>query len=167
MPRRPLVVRDSAIHGRGAFAAADLAAGDLISVYSGQLIDWPEATRRYQDLDVPAGHTFFFDLGDGHVIDGGRGGNAARWINHGCEPNCEAAVEGRTVEILAARDIVKGEELLLDYQLELDPTATAAERKAYACRCGAASCRGTMLAAPPPASPPSRRRIKPTQSARS
>jgi SET domain-containing protein len=156
MPRSPLVVRTSGIHGRGAFAAVDIPAGELVSVYRGELIDWPEATRRYQDLDVAEGHTFFFDLGDGRVIDGGQGGNSSRWINHGCEPNCEAVVEGGSVEILAARDIVKGEELLLDYALELDPTATADERAAYACRCGASTCRSTMLAPPAP-----RRRSKP------
>ena len=35
-------------------------------------------------------HTLLFELSDGMVIDAGLRGNAARWINHGCQPNCEA-----------------------------------------------------------------------------
>lgn len=83
-----------------------------------------------------------FDVGDGLVIDGTRGGNEARWINHGCEPNCEAVMDGRRIEIHTLRDIAKGEELLLDYQLQVEGDDVSA----YACRCGAVSCRSSMLA---------------------
>lgn len=37
-----------------------------------------EAARRSNYPD----HTFFFDLGDGGVIDRAAGGNSSRWINH-------------------------------------------------------------------------------------
>jgi SET domain-containing protein len=87
-----------------------------------------------------------FDLGDGLVIDGSRGGNSARWINHGCVPNCEAVVVGRRIEIHALRDIEPGEELLLDYQLQLELDPEDADTSVYACRCRAASCRSSMLA---------------------
>jgi len=39
----------------------------------------------------------------------------------------------------------KGEELAYDYQLNIDGRVTKAMREAYACRCGAPRCRGTML----------------------
>jgi len=51
------------------------------------------------------GHTFFFDLGDGRVIDEGQGGNSARWVNHSCAPNCETEQKGSRVHFYALRDI--------------------------------------------------------------
>ena len=39
------------------------------------------------------GITYLFNLSDGTTIDGGDGGNATRFLNHACKPNCEA-VEG-------------------------------------------------------------------------
>ena len=60
-------------------------------MYSGERITWKEADRRPpSDPDDP-NHTFFFSLSDGKtVIDANVNGNAARWINHACGPNCEA-----------------------------------------------------------------------------
>ena len=82
----------------------------------------------------------------GLVIDALYGGNNARWINHACEPNCEAEeIEGR-VFIKALRDLTPGEELFYDYGLVLEERHTAKVKKQFACWCGAATCRGTMLA---------------------
>lgn len=140
---RRIAVRRSPVHGRGVFALRDIAAGEFVLPYAGEVVDWDEAQRRYADSDVDEGHTFFFDLGDGRVIDGAVGGNSARWINHGCDPNCEALQDGADIEIHARRDITAGGELFLDYQLVLDDDT--ADRAAYACACGSPSCRGTML----------------------
>ena len=139
------LVRESGIHGRGVFATAPVAEGEHLMDYRGELIDWDEANARYADGGAERGHTFYFDLGDGWVIDGGVGGNSARWINHGCAPNVHAVVEGDRVSFVALRDIEVGEELLLDYRLELDEGADEEERSWYACRCAAPDCRRTML----------------------
>ncbi len=144
---RRVTVRRSPIHGRGLFAATDIAAGEEVAEYRGEVIGWDEAMRRYEDGLTEAGHTFLFDIGDGLVIDGRRRGTVARWINHGCEPNCAAEVIGRKVVVTATRDIASGEELLLDYQLQLEDTPSEEDAAAYACGCGAASCRSTMLGA--------------------
>jgi SET domain-containing protein len=146
MASRRVSVRRSAIHGRGVFARLPIAAGESILEYGGVVRPWDEAARDYQESDAEAGHTFFFDLGDGHVIDGSVGGNSSRWINHGCDPNCEAVVDGDRIVIWALRDIAPGEELLLDYRLELHEESGHEARAAYACRCSASSCRRTMLA---------------------
>jgi len=140
------VVRDSGIHGNGVFATRPILEGDHVMDYHGEVIEWDEANHRYAASEAEPGHTFFFDLGDGRVIDGGQGGNSARWINHGCDPNVRAVVEGSHIELLALRDIAAGEELLLDYRLELDESAGEDERSSYACRCAAEDCRLTMLA---------------------
>ena len=46
-------------------------------------------------------HTFVFGLSDGRVIDGSRGGNSTRFLNHDCSPNYEAIEMGEQVFIHA------------------------------------------------------------------
>ena len=149
MSNERVVVRQSQVHGRGVFAVHDLDASEEILAYTGELITWSTAQERASRSDAEASHTFFFDLGNGSVIDGGSGGNATGWINHGCEPNCEAELRDGAIVIFALRTIAAGDELLLDYQLELDDGAqppSAQDHQTYACLCAAATCRGTMLA---------------------
>ena len=144
--KRPYRVRNSAIHGRGVFAARTIRKGALIVEYRGLRTTW-EAVNELPDSDPEnPEHTFIFEISDGKVIDGGRRGNAARWINHSCAPNCKSFEddEGR-VFIEARRIIPAGEELTYDYRLSLDCRITQKLRKAYACRCGARRCRGTIL----------------------
>lgn len=141
---RRVIVRRSVIHGRGVFAARPLRAGERLFEYTDEVTTWKAAVRRYESRGDEA-HTFLFGLSDGRVIDGGRGGNSARWLNHACEPNCGTIeVDGR-VFIDAARNIQGGEELFIDYALELDDSTAGDERTAYRCLCGAPICRGTML----------------------
>ncbi len=148
--RAKIVVRNSAIHGRGVYAARNIRKGERIIEYKGEIISWKEADRRPpSDPDDPH-HTFYFSLDDGkRVIDANVGGNAARWINHSCDPNCETEEtdDGR-VYIEALRDIARGEELHYDYCLILDEKPTKKLRRQYACLCGAQDCRGTMLDLP-------------------
>ena len=139
-------MRRSGVHGRGVFAMRDIAAGARLIEYRGEVIDWPEALRRNPHDPSQPNHTFYFHLDDGRVIDGNVRGNAARWINHACEPNCEAdEIDGR-IYIRALRDLHAGEELFFDYRLVIDERMTARLKRDYACRCGSANCRGTMLA---------------------
>jgi SET domain-containing protein len=88
-------------------------------------------------------------LSDGTVIDARVGGNAARWINHSCDPNCEALESTRNrVWIYAKRTIRPGEELTYDYRLTLEGPISQRTRKALRCKCRSARCRGTMLMDP-------------------
>jgi len=139
-------VRRSGVHGKGVYALQPIARGERIVEYTGQLITWKEALRRHpHDPDDP-NHTFYFHIDDGRVIDGKYGRNAAKWINHSCQPNCETdEVDGR-VYIKARRAIKPGEELNYDYALVLDGRHTAKIKKEFECRCGSRKCRGTLLA---------------------
>jgi uncharacterized protein len=139
-------VRNSRVHGRGVFAARKIPLGTRIIEYAGERITWKEAVRRENKKAADDFHTFFFSLDNGKIIDGGSDGNDARWINHGCEPSCEAREEDGRVFISALRDIARGEELNYDYGLVMDERHTPALKRAYACLCGAPSCRHTMLA---------------------
>jgi uncharacterized protein len=143
---RRIQVRRSGVHGKGVFALQPLAADEPIIEYIGERISWKEALRRHpHDPDDP-NHTFYFHIDDGRVIDANVGGNAARWINHACAPNCEADETDGRVFIRALRAIRSGEELFYDYRLIIDDRYTKKLRDQYACRCGAPSCRGTLLA---------------------
>ena len=140
------VVRRSGIHGRGVFAARDIPKGTRILEYRGVRISYDRAAELYsEDEDQPT-HTFLFEIDDDTVIDAGQRGNAARWINHSCAPNCEAVDEGGRIYIEAIRRIRAGEELGYDYNITLEERHTAAERRRWACLCGARTCRGTLLA---------------------
>ncbi|MEF9942767.1 MAG: SET domain-containing protein-lysine N-methyltransferase [Burkholderiaceae bacterium] len=147
-PRTPRIqVRDSAIHGRGVYAARDLRQGEQLIEYKGERISWKEADRRPPSNPSDPNHTFFFSLSDGKtVIDASVDGNSARWINHSCQPNCEAEEtdDGR-IFIRTLRDIASGEELNYDYGLIIDEPLTKKLKQAYECRCGNDNCRGTML----------------------
>ena len=145
----PVVVRRSIIQGRGVFATRDIVEGESIIEYAGLLITHGEADRLCDDERMRRHHTFLFAVDDRFVIDGARGGNAARFINHSCEPNCESLVVRRRVFIHALRDIPSGEELLYDYWYTTDEGYSLDElRRIYPCRCRAPGCRGT-LARPP------------------
>lgn len=140
------IVKGSAIHGRGVFARRKIAKGARIVEYKGERISARQALQRHgRNQDNPF-HTFFFSLEDGRLIDGAVDGNNARWINHHCNPNCEASEEDGRVFIYALRDIEPGEELGYDYGLIVEERHTPAVKQAYGCRCGAANCRKTMLA---------------------
>jgi len=144
---RRITVRTSPVHGRGVFALADLPTGTLLLEYKGLRLSWKEAQRIHAKSGSEDGHTFLFGLDDGSVIDGARGGNSARWLNHSCAPNCEAEQDGERVFIRAIRPIGKGQELFIDYRLTVEGRRTAALKRLYACRCLASGCRGTMLSA--------------------
>ena len=141
------VVRQSEVHGKGVFARRKLPAGMAVIEYKGERIDLAEADRRAEKRQWPINHTYFFTLADGRVIDGGRRGNDARYINHSCEPNCEAMEHGDgRVFIYTLRDICRGEELSYNYALIYEGRHTASVKRAFACRCGSPGCAGTYLA---------------------
>jgi SET domain-containing protein len=142
------VVRRSPRHGRGVYAAAAIPAGTRIIEYTGELISEAEGERRYPTLpdgQAEAEHTYLLTLDDSRVIDANVGGNAARFINHSCEPNCEPIAYGDHMWIVAVRQIGRGEELAYDYAIELDERHTPARKRRFPCRCEARRCRGSLL----------------------
>ncbi len=144
--RAPMIeVRHSRIHGFGVFALRRIRKGTTVMEYVGDRISHAEADARYADKADNDNHTFLFTVDKRIVIDGGIGGNEARYINHGCDPNCASARAGKRVYIEAIRTIQKGEELAYDYQIQRDPDDASDVDEVFGCRCGAAACRGSML----------------------
>jgi SET domain-containing protein len=141
-----IAVRDSGVHGKGVFAEINIAEGEVLIEYKGEIITWPEALRRHPHDPKDPNHTFYFSIDEKHVIDGKVNGNSARWINHSCDPSCEADEENGRVFIKALRNIAAGEELNYDYGLVIDERYTPKLKAEYPCWCGAKKCRGTLLA---------------------
>lgn len=140
-----LEVRHSRVHGRGVFALRDIRKGTRIIEYLGDRISHKEADARYEHHDKNDNHTFLFIVDRRTVIDAGAGGNDARFINHGCDPNCESDTTQRRVFIDAIRNIARGEELNYDYRIGRERGDPPNVDEIYACRCGAKKCRGTLL----------------------
>lgn len=138
-------VRRSAVHGLGVFAARRIRKGTRIVEYLGERVSHREADLRYERKSRRDSHTFLFVVDRGVVIDAGADGNEARFINHGCNPNCESVIDERRVFVEAIRTIRPGEELSYDYAISRDRDDPPDIDAVYACRCSAESCRGSML----------------------
>jgi SET domain-containing protein len=143
---KPLIrVRRSRVHGKGVFAARRIARGTCVIEYLGERIAHREANRRYALKPADDNHTFLYVVDRGVVIDAGVAGNDARFINHGCDPNCESVTRNRRVYIEAIRTIQPGVELTYDYAIGRDRDDPPNVDEIWACHCGAEQCRGTML----------------------
>ncbi len=143
---RRIQTRRSGVHGKGVFALVNIAEGETLIEYVGEVISWPEAQRRHPHNPEDPNHTFYFHIDEDHVIDALFGGNSSRWINHSCDANCEADEQEGRIFIKARRNITAGEELNYDYGLIIDERYTKKLKAEYPCWCGAKKCRGTLLA---------------------
>lgn len=131
----PFEIRNSAIEGNGGFATKRIANGDLVAEYVGERIPKEESQRRQED-----GNPFIFTLDETEDIDGDVSWNPARFINHSCNPNCEAIFDEGRILIYARRDIEPGDELTFNYGYGIEEYAD------FPCRCGTAECVGFMVA---------------------
>ena len=150
------VVRRSDVHGQGAFAARHIRRGQVIDEYTGDRITYAEADERYKLRDVSDNHTFLYTLDEDTVIDANVGGNDSRFLNHKCDANCAPRIREGRLFFVATRAIRVGEEIGFAYHIAREDDDPETVDEIYACRCGSAKCRGTMLW--PPKRPKGRRR---------
>jgi uncharacterized protein len=142
-------LRHSPIQGWGGFATRTIRKGTRIIEYLGERITSEESDRRYDDEKMERHHTFLFALDSGWIIDASVDGNEARFLNHSCDPNCEAVEEDDRIFIEAMRTIRPGEELVYDYQYAREDVENIKDaERLYICHCGSPKCRGTILAPP-------------------
>jgi SET domain-containing protein len=127
-------ITEAGVKGKGAFATTDIPKGTLIGEYTGEVIDEAEADRRYENSE----RVYLFTVEGGKYVDGDDPKNLLKYVNHSCNPNCEADIKGEKVFYHALRDIKKGEELTIDYSLDAEPNDP------QTCLCGEPNCRGTM-----------------------
>jgi SET domain-containing protein len=139
-------LRPSGIQGLGAFARKDIPRGTRIIEYTGEKISYAESDHRYPDDDhSERHHTFLFTLNSKWIIDAAFDGNDARFINHSCDPNCDAYIERGHIWIESIKRIPAGTELAYDYQYEYLDEYTPEDLAFYVCRCGSPKCRGTIV----------------------
>lgn len=142
----PFDVRHSPIQGYGGYATRPIAAGTRIIEYAGERLTPAAAEARYPDVPGERHHTYLFAIDDDVVVDAAVNGNAARFLNHSCAPNCDAVFDEGRIWIDAIHDIEVGEELVYDYAYILPERHTPAAKRRFPCSCGAITCRGTILA---------------------
>ncbi|XP_076832153.1 histone-lysine N-methyltransferase 2B isoform X3 [Brachyhypopomus gauderio] len=130
----------SAIHGRGLFCKRNIEAGEMVIEYSGIVIRSVLTDKREKYYDGKGIGCYMFRIDDFDVVDATMHGNAARFINHSCEPNCYSRVinvEGQKhIVIFALRKIYRGEELTYDYKFPIEDASNK-----LSCNCGARRCR--------------------------
>ncbi|XP_070690739.1 histone-lysine N-methyltransferase 2B isoform X2 [Pempheris klunzingeri] len=130
----------SAIHGRGLFCKRNIEAGEMVIEYAGIVIRSVLTDKREKYYDGKGIGCYMFRIDDFDVVDATMHGNAARFINHSCEPNCYSRVinvEGRKhIVIFALRKIYRGEELTYDYKFPIEDASNK-----LGCNCGARRCR--------------------------
>ena len=136
----------SPIQGLGAFATQRIPSGTRLIEYAGERLMPAEADTRYPDGADERHHTYLFAIDDDIVIDAAVKGNDARFINHSCDPNCDAVIDDARIWIETIRDVAAGEELAYDYAFILPERHTPAAKRRYPCHCGSSNCRGTILA---------------------
>lgn len=146
-PKSVIEVKGSELHGKGVFAIRRIEKGSRVIRYKGQKITNEEGAERYDEDKMESHHTFLFCLDDDYCLDGGKKGNEARFINHSCNPNCEAIQEGNKIFIDAIKKIRPGQELTFDYALHSDGQLSDDWEEFYSCGCGSKNCRGVMLSA--------------------
>ena len=126
---RFVVCKSGAGKGHGLFALKPIKKGDFILEYVGKKIPTALAdtlTTRY-----------LFEIDKDWTIDGSERSNAARYINHSCDPNCEVYIEKGHIMIYTIKNIAVGEELSYDYGEEYFDEFL----RPVGCRCGSAKCR--------------------------
>jgi SET domain-containing protein len=138
------VVKRSGIHQKGLFAKKDIPEGTRVIEYVGEKVTKAEGERRGQVQDakgreVGEGTVYIFTLNKRHDIDGNVPWNPARLANHSCDPNCTTDVIRGHIWLIADRDIEKGDEIVYDYNFDLE------YYEEHPCLCGAKKCCGYMV----------------------
>jgi SET domain-containing protein len=140
-------VIQSSIHNKGVIAKKDIPKGTHIIQYVGDLITKKESDKRADiklkkaKKDPSQGAVYIFTLDKKHDIDGDTWFNMAKFLNHSCNPNCEAEYdeEENEIWIAAKKHIKKGEELTYDYGYDID------NWEEHSCRCGSKNCVGYIV----------------------
>ncbi|MCX6780983.1 MAG: SET domain-containing protein [Candidatus Magasanikbacteria bacterium] len=93
--------------GFGLFAEDAIPKNRFIIEYWGKII----SDKKADEL----GGKYIFGLENDKNISGAHRKNIARYINHSCQPNCEASLEGDRIFIRSLKKINPGDELTYNY----------------------------------------------------
>lgn len=116
--------------GMGIFAVEDIAAGDVLAVWAGDIVDY--ATLMQQPVERRR-HSVQVEENLFQVLLPGREPEGADFVNHSCAPN--AGINGQIV-LVAMRPIAAGEEVCIDYAM-----CDTLPYDEFTCGCGVPECR--------------------------
>lgn len=125
----------SAIAGRGLVALEDIAAGEVVAVKGGHIVD--TATMRAQDEQLRNSEVQIAEGLHLMALADDEYEAVMLFVNHSCTPN--VGFQGNTV-LVAMVDVAAGTELTTDYAL-FDGTVGP---EPMACACGTTACRGRI-----------------------
>ncbi len=117
--------------GFGVYAIESVAAGEVVSVWGGYIVDAEQLATLPHDVQQ---HSVQIEEGLYSATIGGA--ETADFINHSCDPNL--GLRGQ-ITLVALRDIEVGEEVCFDYAM-----TDCTPYDEFECRCGSALCRGTV-----------------------
>ncbi len=126
-------VRESSIHGRGLFATAPIAQGEVVAVKGGHIINREqlrEITPKLGPVEIQIGDDLFI----APVTPEEREASML-YSNHSCDANLGLRGE---VTFVALRDIPVGAELTHDWCITDD------DDYSLKCNCGSTNCRTTL-----------------------
>lgn len=129
-----LKILPSKIHRWGLYAEEEIPARRKVMEYTGERINRRETKRR---SEAQPDMIYLFTLDSYWTLDGAVGGSGAQYVNHCCDPNITTVIRNGHIIYMSRRIIRKGEELTVDYHF-------AKDIEKYVCKCGAATCRGTI-----------------------
>ncbi|GAB7325036.1 hypothetical protein MBLNU13_g09137t2 [Cladosporium sp. NU13] len=170
-----LTIFKTANRGWGVCCNENLIQGEFIDVYLGEVLTNEETSRREDEADSEKG-SYLYSLDkfieddptltaeNCYVVDGQYMGNATRFINHSCEPNCRQYTVSYNkydlrvynLAFFAYEDIPAGTELTFDYMDKDEEEEEDVLRKREEamndpanedkrpCNCGASKCRGYL-----------------------
>ena len=127
-------VRNSRIHGRGLFATADIAKGEIVAIKGGHIVEGKVLRETIAPTLGPVEIQIDDDLYIAPVTPEERE-SSMLYSNHSCDANLGMRGE---ITFVAMRDIKAGEELTHDWCITDDDTYNVK------CNCGAPNCRGTL-----------------------
>ncbi len=126
-------VRHSPIHGRGLFATADIAKGEVVLVKGGHIINGAQrkmVNEQIGPVEIQVGDDFFIA-----PVTPEERESSMLYSNHSCDANL--GVRGE-ITFVAMRDIRAGEELTHDWAMTDNDDSTTK------CQCGSSNCRGVI-----------------------
>jgi SET domain-containing protein len=125
--------QSSRIQGRGLFATAPIAAGEIVAIKGGHVVDTAtlqSLPERLQNAEIQIADGFHLVATEEAEYE-----PVMLFLNHSCEPNVGFA---GNIVLVAMRDVAPGEELTTDYALFDDHDGQ------MTCQCGTGSCRAVV-----------------------
>jgi hypothetical protein len=127
--------------GTGVRTLKDVAKGQIVFEYVGEVIDEEEFDNRFKGMTQAACQNFYFmQIAPKLYVDAYRYGNHSRFVNHSCVPNCVAEVwtkqGSKRIAIRALKDIGRKTELTFDYKWLQQSDIH------FTCKCRTGACKG-------------------------